>query len=213
VREASKYGEPEARHLVEAGALSALLECLVAGRGSPAPAAGALGLIGGYTEELADAVVEASALPVLVQGLRLSTAEHVRVMAANSLREICARSMAAAIACGEAGALPVLQALAAQPDDAQRSAAEGAIGAIAPQLAAAGAYEALVEMVEQVSAASDPSPNPTRTMPPTLAPNPIPYPSPTLTQPQPWSLARNPTLAATPNRNLSQGLPFLSAVA
>lgn len=138
---------------MEAGCLPALLGCLVSGRGSPVPAAMAIGLIGGASETLAAQVVESGAVPVLVQGLRLSQAAHVRVIVADALRALCARAVDAALAVSENGGLLVLQALAAQPDEKQRAAAERALGAIAPQLGAAGVYEPLREMVEQASAA------------------------------------------------------------
>ncbi|KAJ1637360.1 armadillo-type protein [Pavlovales sp. CCMP2436] len=141
--------------VVGCGALEALApllssRALVTGRGSPAPAAMALGLIGGYSEELAEAVVEAGALPVLAQGLRLSDAPHVRALVSNSLRALAGKSEAAAVAIAEADTLPVLQALAAQPDTGgQRTAALAALGAIATRLGEAGAYEHLREMVTQ----------------------------------------------------------------
>lgn len=144
------YDSAEAHKLVEAGCLPALLDALIAGRGSPLPAAMALGLLGGYSESLAMAVVEAGAVPILAQGLRLSGVAHVRAAVADSLRQIAHRSTETTLAIAESGAILVLHALAALPDERQRSAAESALAVAAKQLAAADAYEPLRQMVEQV---------------------------------------------------------------
>jgi len=145
VRELAKFDERTAGRLVEAGALRALLEVLTSGRGSPAPAAAALGFLGQYTEQLADDVVECGAVPVLSQGLRLSAAPHVRAIVANSLAGLGKKSPEAAAAIARAGTMPVLQALSTLPDEAQKAAADKAIAFITPNIIM---YEPLLEMVD-----------------------------------------------------------------
>jgi hypothetical protein len=128
----------------------------VNGRGSPAPAAAALGLLGGLSQPLAEAVVDAGAVAVLAQGLRLSGSAHVRAIVADALRALAARAGSAATACVNVGALAVLQELGGASGDgaadggACAEAALAALTAVAARLGEDGSYEPLRELVEQV---------------------------------------------------------------
>lgn len=103
------------------------------------------GIIGGYSEELALAVLDSGALPVLVQGLRLSGASHIRVIVADALAAIGSQSSDAADAIAAVGALPVLQSLVGVPDEAEAKAAKEALRALAPNV---HQFDALLEMLE-----------------------------------------------------------------
>lgn len=181
LREVARQGERQATKLVEAQVLPALLGALLSGRGSPLPAAQALGIIGGYSSELAGAVLACGAVPVLAQGLRLSSAPHVRAAVARALGAIAAKSADAALAAAEAGCISALLALAAKPpkragraraqaaadaadggagaaEPTEAEAAVAALSALAPQLGAKGAYEQLCDLFEEVRAPAKPAP-------------------------------------------------------